>query len=267
LADHYECRDCQKENGTYDGAQIHPCADPIQKPTTELPQLLDKSWYGENDDLSDQIKELKTAFKSELFDARDGYFTAMAKLPEENGFRQAVKDHILARLRAEARDPLSDSIRNPLVATEHDQTIFNELNKSAITKLLENKDEIHMRMSKESVSAIRAEEQTQREHAEELGDLIKFHEERLQALSHTIKMIPNYDINLLGDVVEKQHKVWYRYQEKAQSFNYRFQMRLRGFIASLNTSSDSMMKNDTLALIEKCIGAEPEDIINDEAFW
>lgn len=70
---------------------------------------------------------LKVLLKSEFFDARDGYLTAIDKLPEANEFRQAVKDHVLARLRGEAQDPLLASIKDPILARERDEINLKKL--------------------------------------------------------------------------------------------------------------------------------------------
>ena len=212
--------------------------------------------------------DLKSGLRYELFNTGRGYSTTIAKLPVEGGFRQAVKDHILARLREEAKDPLLDSIRDPIVATKRDDINSKKLNMDASTNLLEIRDELKMQLSTEDLVANEAEEQANLKHIRELELSIKIYEEKRQAWSHTIEMGPKYDINLLYHIVKKFGTIWSRrgFREKAQKFDYRFQMRLHSFIATINTSSDTTMKHDTLALIERCIATELDDIITD-TFW
>ena len=242
----------------------------VQKLTSELPQLLDKQWYGVNDALPDEMMKLKASLGFELFDPTHGYLTAVAKLPEKGGFRQAVKNHILSRLRDEAKDKLLDSIKDPKLANKRDEINFKKLNMDTTAKLLETRDELKSQISAESWSANRAAERERIWHRLELGKSVKHHRMRLQALGYTIKLEPNYDIKLLHNVVD-EHKshAWYigRYSEKAQTWDYRYQMRLHSFIACLNASSDNVKRTNNLALIEKRITTEPDDIFTDEKFW
>ena len=108
-------------------------ANVFQKLTSELPQLLDKQWYGANDALPDEMMELKASLSFELFDPTHGYWTAIAKLSEKSGFRQAIEDHILSRLRTEAKDELLDSIQDPKLANKRDEINFKKLNMDTVS--------------------------------------------------------------------------------------------------------------------------------------
>lgn len=232
----------------------------------DLPQLFDVDWYGENDTLSYGMMGLKAVLKSELFDIGDGYLTAIDKLPTAAGFRQAVKDHVLARLREEAKDPLSASVRDPVLARKRDETNSKKLSRDATTKLLEIRDDLKLQISSGSKYASRDEVQQIRR-CRALKCSVMDHEDSLRASGYTVTLEPNFDINLLGRIAEEHGKIWYNHTEKAQTWDYRFQMRLHSFIASLKTSSDTVKKNNTLALIEKCIATGPEDLLTDEGFW
>jgi len=242
----------------------------VQKLTSELPQLLDKQWYGVNDALPDEMMKLKASLGFELFDPTHGYLTAVAKLPEKSGFRQAVKDHILSRLRDDAKDGLLYSIRDLNLANKRDEINFKKLNMGTTAKYLETCDELKSQISAENWSANRDAERERILHNSALRSSVNQDRLRLQALGYTMKLEPNYDINLLHNVVD-EHKshAWYigRYSEKAQTCDYRYQMRLHSFIACLNASSDTVKRTNNLALIEKGISTEPDDIFTDEKFW
>jgi len=153
LAYHDHCRDPEKMNGMRLRYCHQAYANVIQRLTSELPQLLDKQWYGLNDALLDETMELKVSLSSELFDSTYGYLTAIANIPEKSGFRQAVKDHILSRLRDEAKDDLLDSIRDPNLANKRDEMNFKKLNMDTTAKLLETRDDLKSQISAESRAA------------------------------------------------------------------------------------------------------------------
>lgn len=213
--------------------------------------------------------KLKASLKFELFDPIHGYLTAIARLPEGNGFKKAVKDHILSRLREEAKDPLLDSIRDQGLANRRDEINFKKLKMDTTAKLLEAREELKSQISEESMSANRVNGWEWLQHRQARRQFIKHHRLRLNALGYTIKVEPNYDIKLLHNVIEEHRSnAWYiyGYSEMTQTWSCRYQMRLHGFIACLNASSDTRNRTDRLALIEKRIATRPGDIFADEKF-
>jgi hypothetical protein len=208
---------------------------------------------------------LQSRIKFELFNATSGHLTVIYKLPGKNGFRHAVKNHTLARLREEAKDVLLDSIRDPVVANKVDEINLKKLNKSGTTKLLERKEELKLSLQNENISAYQAKEQEQARRADELERSIQSHWKRLQASDWEFHFEPKFDVNLLCWIPGQRIKS--RTKGAARSCDCRYQMRLHSFIASLNTSSDTKMKNDTLALIERCLATGPDDIFTDKNFW
>jgi hypothetical protein len=209
--------------------------------------------------------QLKSRLRYGLLRPMFGYLRLIEKLPEKGGLRQAVKDHILARLREEAKDPLLDSIRDPAVAIKFNETNYEKLDKDTVSKLLERRDKVKSNILSENVSTNLSEEP--RQDNEELRSSIKSHRERLQALGYTISMEPDFDINLLRSIRHDRPGIWYSYGERTKVHHYLFQMRLHSFVASLNTSSDTVRKNDALLLIERCLGTGSDDIFTDKAFW
>jgi hypothetical protein len=259
--------DRQKKNSTKCGTYFQANANTIKILARELPQLLDKLWYGENDSLFSQMMQLKSRLGFGLLRPMFGYLRVIEELPEKGGFRHAVKDHILARLREEAKDVLLDSIRDPAVTIKFNETNYEKLDKDAVNKLLERRDKVKLSLLTENVSTNLSEKHRQDKHNQELKLSIKSHTERLQALGYTISMEPDFDINLLRSIRHNRPGIWYSYGERTKVHHYLFQMRLHSFVASLNTSSDTVRKNDTLLLIERCLGTGPDDIFTDKAFW
>jgi hypothetical protein len=208
--------------------------------------------------------ELETKLGSQL----SVYSTAIAKLPKEYGFRKAVKEHILDRLRVKAKDVLLDSVQDPTAAVKLDEINSERLNRSAVTKLLERKDVLQECI--DSVPSMESSEivvDDQIIQAEELELSIKFHKERLQALGYTMTLEPNFNMDLLRCIASEQPKAWYTYRDEAETCDSLLQMRLHSFIASLNISSDFVMKDDALALIESCLAKRPDKILADQKFW
>jgi hypothetical protein len=257
--------DHQEKNCTKCDTYFQANANTIKILAKELPQLLDKLWYGENDSMFNQMMQLKSRLRYGLLRPMFGYLRLIEKLPEKGGLRQAVKDHILARLREEAKDPLLDSIRDPAVAIKFNETNYEKLDKDTVSKLLERRDKVKSNILSENVSTNLSEKP--RQDNEELGSSIKSHRERLQALGYTISMEPDFDINLLRSIRHDRPGIWYSYGERTKVHHYLFQMRLHSFVASLNTSSDTVRKNDALLLIERCLGTGSDDIFTDKAFW
>jgi hypothetical protein len=210
------------------------------------------------------MTNLETKLEFELF----VYSTAIAKLPEENGFKQAVEDHIIDRLDVKAKDVLFDSVRDPVAAVKLDEINFKRLNMNVVEKLLQRKDELEeWNNSIPNLSSSEDEENDQLMHAEELEFSIKSHKERLQGLGYTMTFEPNFNMGLLRCIASEQPKAWYTYRDEAETCDSLFQMRLHSFIASLNTSSDFVMKDDTLTLIESCLAKRPDEVLADERFW
>jgi hypothetical protein len=229
----------------------------------ELPRLHDKLWYGKKDFLKKQMSFLKFGLRVTLFSSGDGWFSVIDKLPVESGFRQAVKDHIFARLREDARDTLLDSISDPAVAIKLDEINSKELNTPITTRLRERSDKLSFALRTENLPANSAEEQKQLQHTHDLELSIKSRTERLQTLGYTISMEPNFDIKLLRRIPKQQLRRFWRGndREQAKICDHRYQMRLHSNIASLITSADTTMKNDTIALIDGRLVKEPDKIL------
>ena len=77
-----------------------------------VPILRSKKLFGEDDKLYDDLVKLQKQLDLVVTHPETGILARFEKFPEEFGFRQAVKDHIYARVDKEAKEAMEDLLRD-----------------------------------------------------------------------------------------------------------------------------------------------------------
>jgi hypothetical protein len=179
-----------------------------------------------------------------------GLLSILANSLGEGDFKEAVEDHILARLRKEARDPLLDHIDNPALAEKRVSIIFKESIKNLGTKSLKRHGEIEQRPLFEVKTANQPQEP-------ELVVSVKAHRERIQVLGYEISMTPTFNINKLRLIATKAVGRWDKIKGDSGRCDCLFQLLFGSLVNIIESMSewpeDTRRLEDLLAVLKKCL--------------
>lgn len=76
-----------------------------------MPILRDKQLFGDEDKLYDDLLKLQEQLDLQVTHPKTGILAGIEKLPKESGFRQAVMDHIHARVREETKSSMLGTLK------------------------------------------------------------------------------------------------------------------------------------------------------------
>jgi hypothetical protein len=215
-----------------------------------MPKLQDKKYIASDDSLFDEILDLQNKLTLMIGDEERGCMQNFDKLLEKGGFKKAVMDHIIDKLNMD-KDPLM-ACANTTVTTKLATVTSEGLRVNAVTKSLEQRDELKSRISPNSLSTNHIEQQRLFKRGQDLETSIGVHRKRLREIGYSIEgfgVVPTFDTDLLHGVVQSSQENWANCSEQAARCDHLFQKRLRAIIDFLSSSSNPTRLNKTLALI------------------
>jgi hypothetical protein len=208
--------------------------------------------------------DLKDQLERKVAHPESGCLSIFAKSLGEGDFREAVEDHILARLRKDARDPLLDYIKNPARANKRISTLFQ---KYGIAELLGRNNINEHLYSCQVMSANREKEQEQVKRCQELEVLVKDQRDRLLVLGYEVSVTPTFNIEQLHRIAPGGRDETKRDNDRCDSL---FRLRFGGLVNMIESSSvlaeDDQRLVDLHAVLKECLDIEitKSDIITYE---